>query len=108
MTGQPLADGDSQAAGCQFMGDRFSRLLSSLVDLGVSVMVDPPSQLKGFGRGHAGNVLAKQVNDLLIRVTIAIVHDHFGFKITAGTLIGFLFRDFRHFCGGKITHAVCK
>lgn len=103
-----LANGDPQPAGCKFPGDRFSRLLSSLIDLGVSLMVDPPSQLKGFGRGHAWNVPAKQVDDLLVRVTIAIVHDHFGFKVTAGTLIGFLFRDFRHFCGGKITHTVCQ
>ena len=51
---------------------------------------------------------AKQVNDLLIRVTIAIINDYFGFKVPAGTQIGFLFRDFRHFCGGKRAHTVLK
>lgn len=41
---------------------------------------------------------AKQVNDLLIRVTIAIINDDFSFKVTAGVQTGFLFRDFSHFC----------
>lgn len=50
----------------------------------------------------------KQVDDLLVRVTIAIIHDHFGFKVPAGVQIGFLFRDFRHFCRGKRAHTVFK
>ena len=51
---------------------------------------------------------AKQVDDLLIRVTIAIINDHFGLKVPARARIGFLFRDFRHFCRGKRAHTVFK
>lgn len=70
------------------------------------MVVDSPGQLKGFRGSHAGNMPAKQVNDLLIRVTIAIVNDDFSFKVAAGVRTGFQFRDFRHFCWGKRAHTV--
>lgn len=102
-------NGDSQPTVCEVFRDRFSRRSRSPIDRGVSVMVDAPGQLKRFGRRHAGNMPAKQVDDLLIRVTIAIVDDDFSFQVAAAAETGFLFRDFRHFCRGKGTHmAFCR
>lgn len=38
-------------------------------------MIDLPCQFKGFRAGHAWNVLAEEVDNLLVRMTLAVEHD---------------------------------
>ena len=44
-------------------------------------MVYLPGEFKGMGRGHAGNDLTEQDDDLLVSMTIAVEDDYFSLKI---------------------------
>jgi hypothetical protein len=54
-----MANFNAQSSPCQFIPYIISVLNITLKDGGAALVINLPSELKGFGRSHPGNVLAK-------------------------------------------------
>jgi hypothetical protein len=75
-----LLDRNPQPSCRQVFGNSFRGFPLAFIHHCASLMVNAPSQLKGLCGVHAGNRFAKELDNLLVRVTVAVVDDHAGFQ----------------------------
>lgn len=77
-------DYHTQASPGQNGGGTLADSESPLIHDGRSCVVDPVCEFERTGGGHLRDSPAQQVNDLLVRVAVAIIQDDAGSKLIAG------------------------